>query len=136
MTKKLYRSEKEKILAGVCGGIAEYFSIDPTIVRIAAVLILLGTHVAAVVVYILCAIIIPKREEYNTNYNDNDMNASTEKSIISTEKNRTLLGLILVCVGVVFLLKKYLMWIKMEYIWAILLIIIGIVIIFRRKKDE
>lgn len=35
MKKKLYRSEKDKKIAGVCGGLAEYFDIDPTLVRLA-----------------------------------------------------------------------------------------------------
>ena len=37
--KRLYRSRKNKVIAGVCGGVAEYFSVDPTLIRLAAVLI-------------------------------------------------------------------------------------------------
>ena len=58
--KKLYRSETDKKLAGVCGGIAEYFNIDSTIVRLIWGLTFLcaGTGVLA---YIICAIIMPDR---------------------------------------------------------------------------
>lgn len=35
MNKKLYRSTKDKVLAGVCGGLGEYFDVDPTLVRLA-----------------------------------------------------------------------------------------------------
>lgn len=37
MNKKLYRSTKDKVLAGVCGGLGEYFDVDPTLVRLACV---------------------------------------------------------------------------------------------------
>lgn len=58
MQKKLYRSEDNKMLAGVCGGIAEYFNIDPTLVRViwAAVSIFGG---GGVLLYIIMAIIVP-----------------------------------------------------------------------------
>ena len=61
MEKKLRRSGNNSMLAGVCGGIGEYFSIDPTLVRLAWVLFscLGGSGVLA---YIIAAIIIPKDE--------------------------------------------------------------------------
>ncbi len=57
--KRLYRSTTNCMLAGVCGGIAEYFNIDPTLIRLAWVLFcaLGGSGVLA---YIIAAIIIPK----------------------------------------------------------------------------
>ena len=59
MKKKLYRSEKDYKIAGVCGGIAEYFDVDSTLVRLLTVIfVLLGG--AGVVVYIIAWIIIPK----------------------------------------------------------------------------
>ena len=59
MKKKLYRSEKDSMIAGVCGGIAEYFDVDSTLVRLLTVIfVLLGG--AGVVAYIIAWIIIPK----------------------------------------------------------------------------
>lgn len=59
MKKKLYRSTENKVIAGVCGGIADYFDIDPTLVRLAWVLfcVLGGSGVLA---YIIAALIIPE----------------------------------------------------------------------------
>lgn len=59
MKKKLYRSNVNKMVWGVCGGIAEYFDIDPTLVRLAWVLFcaLGGSGILA---YIITAIIIPR----------------------------------------------------------------------------
>ena len=57
--KKLYRSDDNKMLAGVCGGIAEYFGVDPTLIRLAWVVFsLLGG--SGLLAYILAAIIIPR----------------------------------------------------------------------------
>ena len=58
--KKLYRNTENKMLAGVCSGIADYFDIDPTLVRLAWVLFsLLGG--SGLLAYIIAAIIIPER---------------------------------------------------------------------------
>lgn len=58
MEKKLYKSEKDKKLCGVCAGIAKYFSLDATIVRLALVAFcLLGG--SGVLAYIICAIVMP-----------------------------------------------------------------------------
>ena len=56
--KRLYRSESSRMLCGVCAGIAEYFNLDPTLIRLARALfcILGGSGVLA---YILAAIIVP-----------------------------------------------------------------------------
>ena len=58
--KKLFRS-RNGMIAGVCGGIAEFFGLDPTIVRLAyAVVMLLSVAFPGIIIYILCWIIIPK----------------------------------------------------------------------------
>lgn len=60
MNKKLYRSSGNRMIVGVCGGIAEYFDLDPTLVRVGWVLFsaLGGSGLLA---YIICAIVIPAR---------------------------------------------------------------------------
>ena len=58
MEKKLYKSAQDKKLCGVCGGIAKYFSIDATLVRLGLVAFcLLGG--SGILAYIICAIVIP-----------------------------------------------------------------------------
>ena len=58
--KKLYRNTENKMLAGVCSGIADYFNIDPTLVRLGWVLFsLLGG--SGLLAYLIAAIIIPER---------------------------------------------------------------------------
>ena len=59
MEKRLYRSKKERILCGVCGGISEYFSLDPTLVRLGLV-IFCAAGGSGLLAYIIAAIIIPE----------------------------------------------------------------------------
>jgi len=59
--KKLYRSHN-KIIAGVCSGIAEYFEIDPTVVRLGAVLFSLAGG-SGILAYIIAAVIMPEKPE-------------------------------------------------------------------------
>ena len=59
--KRLYRSKKDRMICGVCGGIANYFNIDPTLVRLAGVLIAMGAG-SGILAYIIAAIIIPDED--------------------------------------------------------------------------
>ena len=59
MKKRLYKSNREKMLDGVCAGIAEYFDIDPTLVRLGAVLLSLAGF-SGVLAYIIAMIVIPR----------------------------------------------------------------------------
>lgn len=61
-SKRLYRSRSQRMICGVCGGIAEYFNIDPTIIRLVWVLFALGGG-SGLLVYFLAAIIIPEGPE-------------------------------------------------------------------------
>ena len=63
MNKRLYRSDENRMLAGVCGGIAEYFDLDPTLVRLGWV-VFCALGVSGILAYIIVALIIPCRPEY------------------------------------------------------------------------
>lgn len=58
--KRLYRSTVDYMLCGVCGGIAEYFDIDPTLVRLAWVILSAMSAGSGILAYIVAAIVIPK----------------------------------------------------------------------------
>jgi len=57
--KRLYRSKNDKMIAGVCGGIAEYFDVDPVVVRLIAVVLLLGMG-TGFLAYLLLWILVPQ----------------------------------------------------------------------------
>lgn len=60
--KKLYKSERDKKIAGVCGGIAEYLNIDSTLIRLAWVLFCLAGG-SGIVIYIIAALIMPNESD-------------------------------------------------------------------------
>ncbi|MDA3856607.1 MAG: PspC domain-containing protein [Candidatus Woesearchaeota archaeon] len=60
--KKLYRSKNQRVIAGVCGGFAEYIETDPTVIRLIFILILIVTGILpGIIFYIISAIIIPEK---------------------------------------------------------------------------
>jgi phage shock protein PspC (stress-responsive transcriptional regulator) len=62
--KKLYRSRRDKKLFGLCGGIAEMLNVDSTLLRILAVVIAVFTSGAAIPVYVLASLVVPKEPNY------------------------------------------------------------------------
>ena len=77
MYKKLYRSVTDKMLGGVCGGLAEYFSIDPVLVRLIFVLAVIfgGSGILA---YIILWIIIPQKPFIITPFNTNPPSSDSQ----------------------------------------------------------
>ncbi len=64
MNKKLYKSNSDQKLDGVCAGIAKFFGIDPTLVRLVwAILSLASGGITGLLVYLVCAMILPREPE-------------------------------------------------------------------------
>lgn len=63
MKKRLYKIEQGKKIEGVCGGIAEYFDADPTLIRLVWILITAFGWGSGIIAYIIAAIIMPKKSE-------------------------------------------------------------------------
>ena len=80
MKRRLYKSDSNKVLCGVCGGIGEYFGVDPVIVRLILV-ILCCVGFSGVIAYIIAALIIPRKpEEF-----EDDLKASYERTYKNPE---------------------------------------------------
>jgi phage shock protein C len=62
MAKKFYRSKRDRVIAGVCGGMAEYFDIDPIIVRLIALSLVLSAG-GGIIAYLIAWIAVPKEPE-------------------------------------------------------------------------
>lgn len=150
MNKRLYRSKNNKILAGVCGGLAEYFGVDPTIIRIAYLvisLIISPLFLGGVVIYIIAAIIIPQDEgsfpgnnthKANEDFSENAPNMGADdwnKQVnYDAGKNRIMLGAALVVIGALFLLKQLISWFNYKYIIPLIVVGVGIYIIYKGGK--
>ena len=63
--KRLYRSNANRMISGVCAGIAEYFEVDPTLVRLVWAVVTCFTAGAGIVAYIAASIIIPEQSRYS-----------------------------------------------------------------------
>jgi len=140
-TKRLRKSRKNKYIFGVCGGVAEYFEIDSSIVRILWVISIFigGMGLAA---YLVAAILMPKSEE-------DEKEISKEKAC---RKNNVglIVGGILIFFGLLFLLGQFrffnlnLRWWNLDrfiyfpwdLIWPLALIFLGIIIAIGRPKRE
>jgi phage shock protein C len=152
LTKKLYRSRSQIMLGGVCGGLAEYFDVDVTIVRLLWVVAFFAGG-AGFLAYLVAWVIIPQppygqdpekktkflegnHEEAETVCDagypeDLHHEAYEEKSL--QEKNR-LIGLILVILGVYILAGRFFpRYLLMQY-WPVALIIAGVFFLVRGLK--
>lgn len=128
--KRLYRSQKERMIAGVAGGLAQYFNVDPVLVRLALVALVLVPGLGGIVLigYIAAAIIVPKRPA------GEDEPAITGSSVRIGD-GRQVLAYILVAIGVLILAGN-LGWyalIQWHLVWPLVLIAIGALLLIRQR---
>ena len=135
MENQLFRSRKNRIIAGVCGGIAEYFSVDPTLVRLIWVIMVL-TFGAGILAYIIAAVIMPERAEDISGHDCPDISQRGEGRTysINPERNRAVVGIGLVLIGILFLAKQFFHWIDIRFFWPIVFIAVGFLIILRGRR--
>lgn len=126
MNKKLTRSTRDTVISGVCGGLGEYFSIDPVIVRIGWVLLSTINFMTGILAYIVCVMVIPEDDEV---IYDNSS---------STRNTPLFIGLILIIVGgiklVDIIFPRFFAVFNIFKYWPALLILAGIYIIFKQKN--
>ena len=156
MKKILYRSKKNRVVGGVCGGIGEYFDIDPTLIRLLAILAFFFGG-SGLIAYIIGWIIIPRNPNGNVEHHFKseqkivdmeDVTKTSESKIKTTEeyqseengknnsaKNRNIsLGLIFIFMGFIFMgttLFPWFTWLAWSAYWPVILIIVGLVIMIR-----
>lgn len=150
-TGRLTRSRTDRIIAGVAGGIAKYFQIDSTIVRI--IFILLAFAGIGVVLYIILIFVMPNEEvvssdpaetiKNNVKNLGKEMREQAQKmqgnwSVQSPQPHhsRIWLGIIILIVGVLLLLQNFafLTFLSLGKLWPIILVAIGITILARRPN--
>jgi len=132
MPDRIKLSNTNKIIGGVCGGLGEYFDVDPVFVRIVAVILALSTGVG-LIAYIVAWIIMPKQEEVF-----NAEQKPIDNSIKPTHASwgRYWPGMILVGLGVILLVREYGYWFDWSEFWPVALILLGLLLIFRRTSSS
>jgi phage shock protein C len=138
MEKKLYKSSNDKVLAGVCGGIAEYFAVDTVIIRLAwVVFTLMGG--AGLIAYIIAAIIMPENNGYvpvgdsYTRTEDPGYGSERKNHSNSSRSTSLVLGAIMILFGGFVLLKDFIPWIPHDVFLAAILIGLGVFFVIRKK---
>lgn len=136
--KKLYKSKTEKVLFGVCGGIAEYYFIDPTWVRLVFVFLAIAGG-SGFLIYLILAVIMPSNGEEVEPVvvkpgSLPEKKAVKNKDSKETEKRRTVLGLVIVLIGILAFFKAVLpiYWIDWDILWPIIIILIGFSVIVKK----
>ena len=139
--KKLYRSADDKIIAGVCGGLAEYFNLDATLVRIIFIVLTLASG-AGIILYLLLALVIPKAgggRDLKNNAADLRHQAQhlTDRWCCG-DRNRNLWGVLIVFIGLLLLVNGLmphrLWWSSGRLLWSLAIVGCGLYLIFQHKK--
>jgi phage shock protein C len=146
--KKLYRSTNDKMIFGVCGGLGEYFNIDPVIMRIIFVILAVWGG-SGVLIYIILAIVIPEKPDTSKR---NTKNKSTEevieenveklaKDVESVAKKHSsssemLFGLILLLVGLMLMVNNFFPVFEFRKLWPLTLIVLAIFILARGSQGK
>jgi phage shock protein PspC (stress-responsive transcriptional regulator) len=141
MQGKLYRSRRNRMLFGVCGGLAEHFNVDPALVRLIAVLLAL-TNGVGIVVYLILALVMPlgtadaAGARQITREREEEVTEAVDHTGKVRRRNRGILGIVLIVVGVLSLLASlnFLWWLRWVYLWPLALIAIGLIIILLTRR--
>lgn len=134
-TKKLFRSIDDNIIAGVCGGLAKYFQIDSSLIRIIFILLAIGGG-SGFLIYLILWLVIPIEKETEREVNKDKAKSMAKKIKFETKIKRTkrinILGVVLILVGLVSLWNQiFPKMIDWDIFWPIVLVLIGMLLIFR-----
>ena len=146
-TKKLYRSKTNRVIFGICGGLGEYFDIDPLVVRILFIL-LTFTGGSGIVIYLILAIMIPDSSGNKKSINEviSGTQEKTQELAEEIKKNRdwivnikNIVGLVILFIGLDILFEQVFDFnpfsiINWGMVWALILVLIGLRIIFNSKE--
>ncbi len=150
MHQRLYRSRSDVMLGGVCAGLAAYFGLDPTLMRIVFVLLALGTGFG-VFLYLLLWIVVPLEgtapasmgEGVGGEIADRARDFGKEVGGALSRPNPRLgayFGLALIALGLIWLANSldvpWLRWLNFDVLWPTLLIVGGIAVILRRVRGN
>ncbi|MCB2203264.1 PspC domain-containing protein [bacterium] len=134
MEKRLYRNTRNKMIGGVCTGLAEYFAIDPVLIRLVFVILALYSGVG-ILAYIILWIVVPASleptvaAESATGGSAADITHESVQPMQQAETDRSkgslYGGVILIVIGALFLLDNFMPSFGFEDFWPLLLVAIG-----------
>ena len=152
MEKRLFRSRTNQMLGGVCGGLGRYLGIDATLIRVFFVIVGLANG-AGVWIYFVLWLALPL-EGIESDWQQNVRIGASEirdkaqglvqevnHAIGGTNAQTTwIVGLGLVLIGAIFLLRNFnipwLRWLRFGTLWPLALVIIGVIMLVRRSRED
>jgi phage shock protein C len=144
LSGRLERSRTNRVIGGVCGGLAEYLDIDATIVRVG--MVILGTFGIGILIYFVLLVLMPNPGEPSPFIRSSAVEAGAQpvaspaaaRVVDPTEldRRRSGLGILLVAVGVIFMLGNIgaFRFIDWRVIWPLVLIALGVFFIAQRAR--
>ncbi len=130
---RLMRSETDRMLAGVCGGLADYLNVDPVLVRLAFVVLFLASGIG-LAIYALLWIILPTPSRAQPVIRVMDESLSDDPAALKSRFSpAATVGIILILFGAFFLLSQ-MGWVNSAF-WPIVLIGAGLFYLFRRGRQ-
>ncbi|MDO8725394.1 MAG: PspC domain-containing protein [Candidatus Methanoperedens sp.] len=153
MSTRITKSKTDRVIDGVCGGLAEYFGIDSLLVRLAFVA-LMFINGLGVILYIVLMIIMPKAESLDKPSKETiqenvlemgerikeageELGEAFSKKTEEKHSNRAFwFGILLILIGVIFLLKNFnfIRWFDSDLLWPLIIILIGVWLLIKRWR--
>ncbi len=147
-TKRLFRSSNNRVFAGICGGLGEFFDIDATLIRLIFILITVFGG-GGILVYIILWLIIPEK---NKGYEISDQSIKENAEEIKTKamefannmkinsegfNSRGIFGIIILLLGILFLLSNFGLFRIFQFhkFWPLILVFLGVLILSRSSRE-
>jgi phage shock protein PspC (stress-responsive transcriptional regulator) len=151
MSDRLYRSQTDRIIGGVCGGLGEYLRVDPTIVRLLFVLFAIASGMGLIVYFIMWAIVplegqgvAGEADTLAANRNEMAQGIRTIRSNVGgslrnpDRQTWLIIGSGLVILGLLFLADalglSWLSWFRPGAWWPVILVVLGALLVLRRAR--
>lgn len=129
---RLMRSESDKMIGGVCGGLSAYLGVDPVLIRLAFVILLLASGVG-LAIYVILWIIMPTESRIEPEIRVMSEDAYTDPSAMKARFSpAATVGVLLILFGAFFLMSQW--GGAPGYIWPIILIGAGLYYLIRRAR--
>lgn len=136
---QLYRSTTNRVIAGVAGGLGEYFAIDPTLVRLVFVLLALFAHGFGVLIYLVLWFLVPEKgQEMKTPHETIRENIQSMKTNIRNMRVKSTKRSYIILAGIILLLLflfsdtiSVFYGFSFHFLWPFLLILVGLLLLIK-----